>query len=71
MPLFEFVCTNCDQPFEELVRSASAVAEVSCPTCGSPQVKKKLSTFASRTTGASSFPLGNSSSASSCGPVGG
>lgn len=67
MPLFEFVCNNCERPFEELVRSTGAIAEVTCPNCGSPQVKKKLSTFASRASG-SSFSFGSaSSSAASCG----
>ncbi len=31
MPLFEFVCSDCNRPFEELVRSASAISEVTCP----------------------------------------
>ena len=57
MPIFEFECKDCGKPFEELVRSASAVDEVTCPTCGSPQVKKRISTFASRVSGNSSFSL--------------
>lgn len=67
MPLFEFVCTECERPFEELVRSSTAVSEVICPACGSAQVKKKLSTFASKVAGgyASSF-----SSAAACSPAG-
>lgn len=64
MPLFEFVCADCRRPFEELVRSASAVNEVTCPNCGSSQVSKKISTFASRSSGGGSFSLGASSAAS-------
>jgi putative FmdB family regulatory protein len=64
MPLFEFVCTDCEQSFEELLRSADAAGEVACPRCGGDQVKKKLSTFASKSSGGTSFSLG--SSASSC-----
>jgi putative FmdB family regulatory protein len=64
MPIFEFVCTTCDEPFEELVRSASAIDQVACPVCGSKQVKKKISTFAARVAGSSSFSLGASSAAS-------
>jgi len=63
MPLFEFVCSDCHRPFEELVRSASAISEVTCPKCGSSQVNKKISTFASRVSGGS-FSLGASSAAS-------
>lgn len=64
MPLFEFVCSDCSQSFEELVRSASAIDGVICPKCGSSQVSKKISTFASRVSGGGSFSLGASSAAS-------
>ncbi|MEW5867950.1 MAG: zinc ribbon domain-containing protein [Chloroflexota bacterium] len=64
MPLFEFVCSSCNQPFEELVRSSTAVEGVVCPVCGSQEVKKKISTFASKVSGSSSFSLGASSAAS-------
>ena len=64
MPIFEFVCEQCEKPFEELVRSFNSVEGVICPQCGSAQVKKKISTFASKIAGGSSFSLG--SSASSC-----
>lgn len=65
MPIFEFVCADCNQPFEELVRSSSSVSEVACPTCHSQNVKKKISTFASKLSGGSSFSF-NSAPASSC-----
>jgi putative FmdB family regulatory protein len=64
MPIFEFVCEQCEKPFEELVRSSSSLDGVVCPQCGSPQIKRKISTFASKISGGSSFSLG--SSASSC-----
>ena len=64
MPIYEFVCTTCENPFEELVFSASAVNGVTCPACGSEEVKKKISTFATRVSGGSSFSLGSSSAAS-------
>ncbi len=51
MPLYAFTCNTCHQPFEKLVRSADAVAEVVCPTCGSASIKKQLSAFASRVSG--------------------
>ena len=65
MPIFEFVCSECDAPFEELVRSANYAEEVLCPSCGSDQVKKQISTFAARVTGGSAA-RGFSSAASSC-----
>ena len=65
MPIFEFECQTCGTPFEELLRSSSIV-EVSCPDCGSPQVRKKISTIAARTSGKNSFSFGASSAGSSC-----
>lgn len=67
MPIFEFVCSDCGNPFEELVRSSSAASAVVCPKCHSQNVKKKISTFASKAPGGMSFSL-NSAPASSCRP---
>jgi putative FmdB family regulatory protein len=64
MPLFEFVCTDCRRPFEELVRSTSAVDGVKCPACGGQKIAKKISTFASKGTGAGLLSFGASSAAS-------
>jgi len=65
MPIYEFVCDECGQPFEELVFSASAVSDVVCPSCESSHIKKKISTFATKVAGGSSYSL-NTSSAPSC-----
>lgn len=67
MPLFEFACDDCGQPFEELLLGSSAINDVTCPACSSQQVKKKISTFASRTAGTSSFAAPSYSSAANCG----
>lgn len=53
MPIFEFVCQECEAPFEELVRSATAVDDVACPFCESDKVAKQISTFASKVNGTS------------------
>ncbi len=50
MPLFEFSCNQCHQPFEELVRSSSGWEGLACPSCGSTEIVKKVSTFASKIT---------------------
>ena len=68
MPIFEFLCSECGSSFEELVRSASATGEVVCPECGSEQVVKQISTFASRISSGSS-PSYSTSSASCSGSV--
>ncbi len=66
MPIFEFVCDDCGRPFEELVMSSSAIDQVTCPTCNSAQVKKQISTFASKVAGNSAFSSTNYNSGSSC-----
>lgn len=64
MPIYEFQCQECGTPFEELVFSSSAITELTCPNCGSENIRKKLSTFASKVSGKSGFSFG--STASSC-----
>ena len=64
MPFYEFDCSSCDEPFEKLLRSYSQIDSVTCPSCGSPKVTKKLSIFAvkgTRTTqsGGSTGPAAN------------
>ncbi|MBN1303915.1 MAG: zinc ribbon domain-containing protein [Anaerolineales bacterium] len=66
MPLYEYQCNACHQSFEELVISSRA-EEVHCPYCKSTEVNKKISSFATKSTGAGFY----SSSASSCAPSGG
>jgi len=45
MPLYEFVCLDCSDKFEELVSSSDA--DIKCPKCGSNKTTKQFSTFAS------------------------
>ncbi|MBI5878461.1 MAG: zinc ribbon domain-containing protein [Chloroflexi bacterium] len=53
MPMYAFTCNVCHQPFDKLVRSADAVSEVVCPSCGSGSIKKQLSMFAAKVSGGS------------------
>ncbi len=64
MPLFEYVCADCGQSFEQLVLSTSQPADTSCPACHSQNVSKKISSFASRLSGGGSYSFGSSSSSS-------
>ena len=43
MPIFEYVCRDCQHPFEVIV-SASRPAE--CPKCQSKTLDKQFSVFA-------------------------
>lgn len=45
MPMYEFMCAECESDFETLVPSADAVSSVECPKCSSRKVHKKLSLF--------------------------
>ncbi len=63
MPLYEYDCPGCGQPFEKLVRSSTPADEIVCPNCGSKHVKKKLSTFAVKGGSTSSGASSNASCA--------
>lgn len=67
MPLYEFDCAGCGEPFEKLVRSSQAVSTVVCPACGSPHVTRRLSTFAVR---GSAGSAASASAGAACAPGG-
>lgn len=48
MPIYEYACMECEEHFDELVRSEQQV--VTCPSCGAAKVLKQLSSFAVRGT---------------------
>jgi putative FmdB family regulatory protein len=39
MPIYDFLCTKCEHPFETLVRATDTPV---CPECGTDQVRKLL-----------------------------
>jgi putative FmdB family regulatory protein len=53
MPLFDFQCQDCQETFEELLKSADAQGDVRCVKCGSPKVERLLSVFAAGSSRAS------------------
>lgn len=62
MPLYEFTCEACGATFEELVSAALDSLGVTCPECGSEEVEKLVSRFAS------GGPSSGGSGGGSCGP---
>ncbi|MDF1543930.1 MAG: zinc ribbon domain-containing protein [bacterium] len=68
MPLFEYICADCGNEFEELVSSSEQI--ISCPKCNSHSVERKLSVFAASSSGSSSSMPFGAPSAGSCGSGG-
>ena len=56
MPIFEYLCEDCGNKFEKLVRrsaSENGANGVHCPSCGQEHLKQQFSTFAAHANGAS------------------
>jgi putative FmdB family regulatory protein len=68
MPIYEYLCTDCGETFEKMVRFSEAGLAPACPKCTSKETHKKLSTIASFGVSSSGS---TSSSGSSCGSRGG
>jgi putative FmdB family regulatory protein len=43
VPIYEYVCMECESHFEELVRGEE---QICCPDCQASNVRRQLSTFA-------------------------
>ena len=56
MPIYEYLCTGCEEEFETYVHSWGET--VSCPACRSEDVEKQLSSFAFASSGGASAPGG-------------
>lgn len=63
MPIYEYRCRECDLVFSRLQRVGAGSVGVTCPDCGSADVRRELSSFASST--------GSGGSSSSCAPSSG
>ena len=56
MPIFEYLCEDCGNKFEKLVRrsaSENGANGVHCPSCGQEHLKQQFSTFAAHANGTS------------------
>ena len=63
MPIFEYICKECDHEFEALVFGKD---RAECPKCHSKKLEPQLSVFATAAKGSSS----GSASAGPCGSCG-
>ena len=46
MPIYEYACRDCNNRFEQLVRTMSGDDKFKCPECGSAKTARALSVFA-------------------------
>jgi putative FmdB family regulatory protein len=46
MPIYEYLCPSCNGKFQRLVRGFSDPEGLTCPRCGSPEVRRAVSRFA-------------------------
>ena len=66
MPIYEYVCMQCESHFEELVRYDDGPP--ACPDCGAQNARKQLSVFAAVGSGEeTSFGGGGGCCGGSCG----
>jgi len=63
MPIYEYLCEECQTPYEKLVLSKSQ--KVECPKCGSARKTQQLSVFAAHGGNGSSSAASNRGAASS------
>jgi putative FmdB family regulatory protein len=64
MPIFEYICKECDHHFEALVYGKEKAA---CPKCHTTKLAPQLSVFAVSAKGSSSASASPSGACGSCG----
>jgi len=45
MPIYEYICQNCEHEFEALRSMSQADLAMTCAKCGSENLKRKISVF--------------------------
>ncbi|MDP2167028.1 MAG: zinc ribbon domain-containing protein [Thermodesulfovibrionales bacterium] len=51
MPIYEYICHKCSEAFTALRPVHMRAEDAQCPMCGSEDVRKKLSSFSSLSSG--------------------
>ena len=64
MPIFEYVCRECDHHFEAIVMGSKAAK---CPKCESKKLDQQLSRFAVQGKAGESFNPGSAGPCGTCG----
>jgi len=55
MPIYEYVCADCDSKFEQMRPLSQSGQGADCPKCHKP-ARRKMSTFAAFSTSVSGVP---------------
>ncbi len=66
MPLYEYVCSDCETRFDALRSMADADAPIACPHCDSERTARAISVFSA--IGDGGVITGSGSSCDSCSP---
>jgi putative FmdB family regulatory protein len=45
MPVYDYVCNDCHEPFELVLTLKEHDAEIKCPKCGSKNVEQEATAF--------------------------
>lgn len=67
MPLYEYICNNCGEEFEKMIRFTDEEISPVCPKCNSPEIHKKISRVGVFGSSSASTTNSNSSCSSSSG----
>jgi len=64
MPIYEYVCMQCESHFEELVRNGD---DPPCPDCASTNVARQFSVFAAHGLATTPMTFGGGGGGGCCG----
>jgi putative FmdB family regulatory protein len=64
MPIYEYICDDCREEFEVLVRGAE---KPNCPSCGGGHLEKQWSVPAAHSGSSQDLPICNSPPRQTCG----
>ena len=68
MPLYEYVCQECEAKFDALRAWSAADKSIACPKCGLENARRAISLFSA--IGSNGVIAGNGGSCGSCQPSG-
>jgi putative FmdB family regulatory protein len=66
MPIYEYLCQDCDKKFEVIRSMSQADAPLKCQECGGEHVKRKLAVFYAMSGGHSVAGTSDSCDCGSC-----